>query len=66
MRFFRPNVEQMETKKDVNGLTKALKHKDHVARWYAAEALGRIKDARAVEPLIEALKDEDRQVQRDQ
>ena len=36
----------------------ALKDEDGSVRWEAAEALGKIKDPRAVEPLIAALKDE--------
>lgn len=43
----KPDVEKMKAKKDVKGLIKALKYKDMVIRWDAAEALGRIGDARA-------------------
>jgi len=57
MGFFKPNVKKMEAKKDVEGLIKALK--DTHVRHYTAEALIKIKDAKAVEPLIQALKDED-------
>jgi HEAT repeat protein len=61
MSLFKPNVEKMEKNKDVEGLMKALKHKDTNVRERAAEALGKLGDARAVEPLIQALKkDEDR------
>lgn len=43
----------------VEPLISALKDKKDVdVRWSAAEALGRIGDTKAVEPLIEALKDE--------
>jgi len=43
----------------VEPLIQALKDKDPVIRFGAADALGGIGDKRAVEPLIEALKDED-------
>ena len=36
--------------------------KDPQVRYTAAEALGNIKDSRAVDPLIQALKDEDNSV----
>lgn len=48
----------MEKNKDVKGLIKALKHKDSRVRDIAALVLGDIGDVRAVEPLIQALKDE--------
>ncbi len=50
------NVKKLAAKKDIKGLTKALQHKDRLVRTNAAEALGKIGDNRAVEPLIEALK----------
>ncbi len=50
------NIEKMKAKRDVEGLTKALKDKDWSVRREAAAALGNIGDARAVEPLIQALK----------
>lgn len=59
MGFFKPNVEKMKAKKDIDGLIKSLKHKDEIVRRCAAIALGEIKDKLAVAPLIEALKDED-------
>ena len=40
-------------------LVAALKDKDKYVRKAAAEALGQIGDTRAVEPLIDALKDSD-------
>ena len=39
----------------VEPLITALKDSDYSVRWYAAQALGKIGDARAVEPLIKAL-----------
>ncbi len=60
----KPNIGKMKAKKDVQGLIKALKHKDNNIRWEAAEALGKTKDARAVEPLNNALKDEEESVRK--
>jgi len=53
----------MEKNRDLNGLIKALKHKDTAIRHDAIIALRRIRDARSVEPLIQALKDEEPWVQ---
>ena len=53
--FFRPNVEKLEQKGDVDALVKALAHKDASVRDDAAGALGRMGDPRAVEPLIREL-----------
>lgn len=52
--FFKPNVEKMEAKKDVEGLGKALAHKDENIRKEALEALGKMGEL-AVEPLIQDL-----------
>lgn len=58
--FGPPNVAQLEAKRDVNGLIKALDYqKDAKVRQAAAEVLGRIGGARAVEPLVIALADTD-------
>lgn len=57
MRLFNPDVQKMLKKKDVPGLIKALGNNDLDVRWRAAAALGEIGDARAVEPLIVALRD---------
>jgi tetratricopeptide (TPR) repeat protein len=54
--FGSPNVEKLEAKRDVQGLIKALGRKDYVVQTEAAAALGRLQDARAVMPLIAALK----------
>lgn len=60
MWIFKPNVEKLEAKKDIAGLIKALDYeKDTFVQKKAAEALGKIGDARAVEPLIKALMRED-------
>jgi len=64
MGFFKPNIEKMRTRQDVEGLIKALKHKDFEVRKNATDALGEIGDVRAIEPLIQALKDKGRGVQK--
>jgi len=53
----------MEKNKDVNRLIEALKDKKWADRGLAAGALGKIGDARAVEPLKQALKDKNGVVQ---
>ena len=67
--FGPPDVEKMKAKRDVDGLIKALQYKrmrntgivefDNTApvRKQAADALGELGDARAIEPLIVALDD---------
>ena len=59
----KPNVPRMLSKGDVKGLSRALsyRHDDHIRRA-AAEALGQIGDARAVQPLLAALRDNDSDV----
>ena len=57
----KPNVERLEQKQDVRGLIRALDHQEADVlqqtrvRRTAAQALGRIGDPQAVEPLITAL-----------
>ena len=55
------NVEKYEEKKNVKKLIKVLQDKDEKpsVRTQAANALGRLKDARAVESLIAVLNDKD-------
>ena len=60
--FGPPNIEKLKTRKNIKGLIKALKDKDENVRYYAAKALGWIGDSRAVEPLIEILRDEEKWV----
>lgn len=59
MRLFGPpNVEKMKARGNVKGLIRALRYrKDAKVREAAAEALEKIGDPRAVEPLIAALRD---------
>lgn len=64
--FGKPNIEKMGRKKDVRGLIKALEYENFWdVRSSAAVALGNIGDARAVEPLIQALSDSTKFVRRD-
>ena len=61
--FGPPNVEKLEAKRDVKGLIRALNYMKYVyVRKNAVEALGKIGDNRAVEPLIAALNDSDSDV----
>jgi len=52
--LFKPNVKKLEEKKDVEGLISALLYETDWpdVRQEAAEALGRIGNTRAIEPLI--------------
>jgi HEAT repeat protein len=55
-----PDIEKMKARRDVRGLIRALGYqKDAAVCPAAASALGWIDDARAVEPLIAALKNRD-------
>ncbi|MGD1992929.1 MAG: HEAT repeat domain-containing protein [Anaerolineae bacterium] len=60
--FGPPNVDRLKEKKDVRKLIKALGYRDPSVRRSAAEALGEIGDAGAVEALSAALQDEDKGV----
>lgn len=58
-----PNVEQLNEKRDVPGLIKALNYqKDAQIRRDAANALGRSEDSQAVASLNAAIKDGDPEV----
>jgi len=63
--IFKPDVNKMEKRKDVEGLIKALKHRDKNVQKNAIEALGDIGDTRSVKPLIEVLRDEDGKVRKE-
>jgi hypothetical protein len=49
------DIDEMLLRRDVDGLCEVLRCKDVNVRRVAAEALGEIGDARAVDPLIKAL-----------
>jgi len=59
--FFKPNVEKMKAKKDVEGLIKVLKGKYSEFRTPAAEALREIGEP-GVESLIQALADKNEDI----
>ena len=63
-RIFKPNVERLKARWDVEGLIKALNHRDYKVRAKAAEALGDLKAKEAVNALIRALKDESPEVRK--
>lgn len=63
--FGKPDVKDMEKKKDVDGLIKALGYeKDVQVRREAAYMLGKVGNSSAVDPLIKALEDPDTYVRR--
>ena len=63
--FFRPNVQKLKTKRDVQALIGLVRNeKDPYYRATAAKALGTICDATASDVLIEALKDDAYSVRR--
>jgi HEAT repeat protein len=54
----RPDVEALKTDRNVKGLVRALNYRrDSETRAAAAIALGRMADATAIAPLIQALED---------
>lgn len=61
--LFKPDIEKLKEKKDVNGLVKALCYKkDDKVRRDAAIILGDMGDLKVLQPLIATLKDEDENV----
>ena len=59
----KPTLQNMQEKKDVLGLIRALKHTDDDVRQTAIESLGQFGDTRAVEPLMKILNDNNKDVQ---
>lgn len=57
--IFGTNVKKLKENRNVQGLIHALNHKDATIQYDAAEALGELKDYRAVGPLIAALKNDE-------
>ena len=60
-----PTSAFLQGEKRMEELISDLQDEKSLVRWQAAEQLGRAKDARAVEPLIEALRDGDEGVRRE-
>ncbi len=60
MGLFKPNIQKMQKKRDVPGLIRALNDKDFFIRDAAAKALTQIGDIQAIKPLVDALKDKNR------
>jgi HEAT repeat protein len=60
--FGPPNVEKLEQRRDIEGLVKALEYKkdDGQICLFATVALGNLRDARAVAPLIKRFKTRDK------
>jgi len=57
--LFGTDVKKLKETRNVQGLILALKNKDPTVQYDAAEALGDIRDNRAVEPLVTALKNDE-------
>src|SRR5665647_721650 len=55
----RSSIAGMKSSQDVRGLIRLLNHGDPDVRYEAAGALGDLRDASAVEPLITALKNDE-------
>jgi HEAT repeat protein len=62
--FGPPNIAQLEAKRDIQGLIKALSYKDPGIKIAAADALGPLGDPMAVEPLAYLIGDPDAGVRR--
>jgi len=63
-RLFKPNIERLKAKWDVDGLINALNHRNYTIRKRAAETLGGMKAKEAVDALIKTLKDENSEVRK--
>ncbi len=58
--FGSPDIEKLKANRNVNGLCKALTHRDPKVRMAAGRALGDLGDAQAVNSLATALQDKDK------
>ncbi|MCK9152172.1 HEAT repeat domain-containing protein [Methanobacterium alcaliphilum] len=56
---YRPDVDELAAKKDVEGLIKALENEDFIIRKESAHALKNVGDLRAVDALIKSLEYDD-------
>ena len=63
-RLFKPNIEKLVARWDIDGLINALSHRDYRIRKKAAEALGEMRAKEAVDALIKTLKDENSEVRK--
>ncbi len=54
----KPNVDKMKKNRDLNGLIKALKHKNHNVRAEAVTALGELKHPMAITEILRAMGDD--------
>lgn len=61
-RFFRVDVQRLKERGDIDGVLKALGHKESDIRLQAVRVLGELGNPRAVEPLMASLEDSDRAV----
>jgi HEAT repeat protein len=57
--LFGTDIKKLKESRNVEGLIFALRHKDPIVQYDAAEALGDLGDERAVEPLLTALKNDE-------
>jgi hypothetical protein len=62
--FKKATVEEMQAKKNILGLLKALQDSESLARAKAAEALGALKNTKSIEGLIKALDDPTKEVRK--
>lgn len=63
-RLLKPDIERLRAKWDVEGLVKALNHRDYKIRKKAAKALGEMRAREATDLLIRAIKDENVEVRK--
>lgn len=58
----KPNTEKLGKAGDIDNLIKALEHKNWEVRRDAAMQLGKLRDPHSIEPLIQAVNDDKREV----
>lgn len=57
--WFKPDIARLKARGDINGLIHAMGYEDLNLRMEAMDALGDLAEPRAIDPLIEVLKEED-------